>query len=136
MFIDIIRPFLDNMDINCRVRRFGLGLKRVIVVLNESLIGRGVESLLSREMDLNVTGVPFIDDRALIDQIVEFQPNVVIVDESLIFGRKIDFLSLLRTDPKMRLLVLSNQDNRINIYDRQEIPVTQSTDLISAIMGN
>lgn len=113
-----------------------MGLKRVIVVLNESLIGRGVESLLSREMDLNVTGVPFIDDRALIDQIVEFQPNVVIVDESLIFGRKIDFLSLLRTDPKMRLLVLSNQDNRINIYDRQEIPVTQSTDLISAIMGN
>ena len=38
-------------------------MKRVIVVLTESVIGRGVESILLREMDLNVTGVPFIDEK-------------------------------------------------------------------------
>ena len=111
-------------------------MKRVIVVLTESVIGRGVESILLREMDLNVTGVPFIDEKALIDRIEKSQPDVVIMDESLIFGRKIDLLSLLRSGLSMRFLVLSNQDNRINIYNYQEILVTQSTDLISAIRGN
>ncbi|MEE9459916.1 MAG: hypothetical protein V3V84_09165 [Candidatus Bathyarchaeia archaeon] len=113
-----------------------MGVKSVIIVLDESVIGRGVERLLSREMDLNVTCVPFIDDKALIDLIEKFQPDVVIVDGSLIFGRRIDFLSLLRSGLNMSVLVLSNQDNRINIYNHQEILVTQSTDLISAIRGN
>jgi DNA-binding NarL/FixJ family response regulator len=119
-----------------RLRDLGMGVKRVIIVLDESVIGRGVERLLSREMDLNVTGVPFIDDKALIDLIEKIQPDVVIVDGSLIFGRRIDFLSLLRSGLNMSVLVLSNQDNRINIYNHQEILVTQSTDLISAIRGN
>jgi DNA-binding NarL/FixJ family response regulator len=111
-------------------------VKRVVVVLSDSLIGRGVESLLSREMDLSVTSIPFVDNGALISKIEELKPDVVIMDESLIFRREVEFISLLRCYPKVRILVLSIQDNRINIYDREEIPVTQSTDLISAIMGS
>lgn len=111
-------------------------LNRVIIVLSESVIGRGVESILSHEMDINVTGFPFIDANSLIDMIEKVQPNVVIMEESLIVSRRIDFLNLLRSCLNMRVLVLSNRENRINIYNHQEILVAQSTDLISAIRGN
>jgi DNA-binding NarL/FixJ family response regulator len=111
-------------------------LKKVTVILSEFLIGKGVESLLSREMELSVTSILYDGDDGVIDHIERYQPSVVIMDESLLNGSSRNLFNQLLLYPKLRVLVLSVQDNRINIYDRKEILVSQSADLISAIWGN
>lgn len=111
-------------------------MKKVNVILSESLIGKGVESILSREMDLSVTSTSFIDDAALNQQIERDQPDVVILDESLIINEMLSLFHLFASYPNLRVIVLSDGENRINIYDRQEIQVSHSADLVSAVLGS
>jgi DNA-binding NarL/FixJ family response regulator len=111
-------------------------LKKVIVILSESLIGKGVESILSREMDLSVTSTSFIDNATLNQQIERDQPDVVILDESLLSSEMPRLFNLFASYPNLRVMVLSVGENRINIYDRQEIQVSHSADLVSAILGS
>ena len=108
-------------------------LKRILVVIGESYIGKGVESLLSRQADLRVDSFPFLDGISLGDQIEGYQPNVIILDESLLSSKRIDLSSLLMGYPKMRVLVLGIQDNRLNVFDHQELIVSHSNDLVSVI---
>jgi DNA-binding NarL/FixJ family response regulator len=128
---------LDNIGPITPVRTFrDRDLKKVIVILSESLIGKGVESILSREMDLSVTSISFIDDATLNQQIERVQPDVVILDESLLSSEMPRLFNLFASYPNLRVMVLSVGENRINIYDRQEIQVSHSADLVSAIMGS
>ena len=116
----------------------GLGMKRVAVILSEFLIGRGVESLLSRDTDLIVTSLSYDGNggESIIHHINRYEPNVVIIDESLQNDDSWNVFNQLLEFPKLRVLVLSVRDNRIEIYDRKEILVSQSADLLSAIKGN
>lgn len=108
-------------------------LKRILVVIGESYIGKGVESLLSRRPDLNVDSFPYLDGISLSSQIESYQPNVIILDEGLLSSKRIDLSSLLMGYPKMRILVLGIQDNRLNVFDHQELIVSHSNDLVSVI---
>lgn len=113
-------------------------MKKVAVILSEFLIGRGVESLLTRDTDLIVTSISYDgdSDEGVIEHIERYQPSVVIVDESLLNDDSNTLFNQLLNYPKLRVLVLSVRDNWIYIYDRKEIQITHSTDLISAIKGN
>jgi DNA-binding NarL/FixJ family response regulator len=113
-------------------------LKKVAVILNDYLIVRGVESLLMREIDLNVTSISYDSDgiNGIVHHIEIHQPSIVIMDESFLYSDSRDLFNQLLAYPKLRLLVLGLRDNKINIYDHKEILVSQSADLISAIKGN
>jgi len=113
-------------------------MKRVAVILSEFLIGRGVESLLSRDTDLIVTSLSYDGngDESIIHHINKYEPSVVIIDESLQHPYSRNVLNRLLEFPKLRVLVLSVRDNRINIYDSKEIQISQSADLLSAIKGS
>ncbi len=92
--------------------------------------------MLSREMDLNVTSISYDGDDIVIHHIERYQPSVVVIDESLMLNNSGNLFNRLLDYPRLRVLVLGVKDNRINIYDRKEILVSQSADLISAIRGN
>ena len=108
-------------------------MKNILVVIGESYIGKGVESLLSSRPGLSVDSFPFLDVNSLNTQIDSCRPNVIILDESLLSSKRIDLSSLLMGYPKMRVLVLGIQENRLSVYDHQELIVSHSNDLVSAI---
>ena len=108
-------------------------LKSILVVLGESYIGKGVESLLSRQPGLRVESIPFLDCISLEDEIDIHQPNVIILDEGLIASKQVDLFNLLMGYPKIRVLVLGIHDNRLSVYDHHELAVSHSNDLVSAI---
>lgn len=114
-------------------------MKKVAVILSEYLIGKGVKSLLSQDTDLIVTSIPYNgdEDDGVIQHIESHEPSVVIIDESLLHENLGNLLfSQLLDFPKLRVLVLSVRDNRVNIYNREEVHVSHSADLISAIKEN
>lgn len=108
-------------------------MKKVIVLLSESLIGKGVESILSREKDLSVTSTSFIDDATLNQQIERDQPDVVILDERLEIADLSCMVGLLKENPELRVIVVEEQQNLIHVYQKQEIIVTRVADLIDTI---
>ena len=110
-----------------------IDLKSILIVNGESYFGKGVESLLLRHPDLTVDSTTFFDGNSLNYEIENCRPNVVILDESLLTSNRIDLSHLLMGYPKMRVLVLGIHDNRLSIYDHQELIVSNSNDLVSAI---
>ena len=108
-------------------------MQKVLIVVGESYIGQGVESLLSRESDLRVDSTHFLDEGSLSVQIDHYCPNVVILDDSLLSSELINLANLLTGYPKIRVLVLSILDNRMSVYDRKEVIVSKSLDLVTEI---
>lgn len=108
-------------------------LTNVLIVLGDSFISKGVESLLSRERDLLVLSLLFEDTNTLNRQIESLKPDIIIMDEELVTSEVIDVYRLLSNNPGLCMLVLSMQDNRVSLYRREEILVSHSKDLITAI---
>lgn len=111
----------------------GCGLKKVLVVVSESVVIEGIESILSRESDLLVLSTVYVDQDALYHKVKEHKPDAVIIERSLLFSGQINLLTLLTSCQKIRILVLNVRDNDVNIYDHNETPISHSRDLISSI---
>ena len=108
-------------------------MKRVLVVINKLLFGVGLESLLSHEHDLSVKSVPYHSKKLLAEEISQYEPNVVLIDESIRMTHLPTLFDILKGFPDIRVLVVNTQENSIQVYDKQEIQITRSLDFITAI---
>lgn len=108
-------------------------MKRVLIVTSELLLREGVESLLSREVDIKVFSTQFFDESTLAQEIDQHQPDVVILDERLEYTDLANLFDLLIDYPKIRVMVVNVIDNKVNVYDKSEFVVSHSYDLVSAI---
>ncbi len=108
-------------------------MKRVLIVTSELLLREGVESLLSREVDIKVHSTQFIDESTLAKEIDRYQPDVVILDERLEYTDLSNLFDLLIDYPRIRVMVVNVIDNKVNVYDKSEFEVAHSYDLVSAI---
>jgi DNA-binding NarL/FixJ family response regulator len=108
-------------------------LKRVLVFQSDQLLLAGVESLLAREMDMNVSTITLSDGNQLISEIEQFEPEVVVMDENLVLSRFSLILDLFRGFPELRVMVVDDKENLLHIYDKHEVTVRQGKDLVSAI---
>jgi DNA polymerase III delta subunit len=61
------------------------------------------------------------------------QPEVIIVDDSFSASELAALLNLLPTFAEMRLVVLSNTENKLAVYEKREIQVNRLADLITTV---
>lgn len=108
-------------------------MKRVLVVINKLLFGVGLESLLSDENDLDVKSIPYKNEKTLSLEIKEYEPDVVLIDESIKLAVLPNYLNILAGLPKLRLLVVNSKENRVHIYDKNEIQIDSSMDFLTAV---
>lgn len=108
-------------------------MKRILVILNDPLLAIGVENLLTRETDLTVQSAASCDGKALVHQVENFQPEVIIFDENHPIDQLPVMLNLLKDCPELRFMVVGVNDNRVHIYNKQEILITRGADLVEAI---
>ena len=111
----------------------GIDSKSIPIITGKSYIGKGVESLLSQRSDMDMDSSAIIDNDSSVYKIENFHPNIIIRDERLLNTKRVVLSNLLSGCPKMRVLVLCLNDNRISIYDHQEIIISNSNDLVSTI---
>ena len=111
-------------------------MKRVLVICNEVLLLAGVESLLARELDLDVCTIALGEGNHFISEIERFEPQVVVLDERLVLSRFSLLLELLNRFPELSVMVVDDKENLLHIYDKHEVAVRQGTDLVSAIRRN
>ncbi len=104
--------------------------RRVLVATREMLLGSGIESMLVRQKELDLVGITLGNKTDLIKKISRLKPEVVILDETTYLVSARDLLALLTDWPEIRLVVVSASENRVQIYNKRQILVTQSTDLV------
>lgn len=110
-------------------------MKRVLVVFGEPLLGAGVESILSQDLDLEVKTTTLLSYEFLNEEIDQFQPDVVILDDDLKIPSTPKLMRILNGFPGVRLLLVNMRDNRLYVYNKQEIVIAHPTDLLATIRG-
>lgn len=112
-------------------------MNRILILDKEHLLGAGVESLLSQEENITIMGLATdfsIDQNQYLKQEIEqFRPDVVILNNDLL---KVYFnllVGLINLYPEMKFIVVNPLDNRLHVYEKREITIACSDDLVSII---
>jgi len=109
-------------------------LKKVLIIHRDLLLGIGIESLLVREKDLIVKGITI--SSTMSSDIENFRPNVIVLDETSSFGELNRIFEMLKDCPELRVIVINLRNNQVSVYNKREISITQSNDLVYAIKQN
>lgn len=108
---------------------------QVLVIENHILIGAGIQSFLAGEADLAVTGISPSDEIELAREIRRLRPDIAVIDKDSRLVDPTDLLFRLEDYPKLRLVVVSANDNRVCIYDKQQLLTSRARDLLDIIRG-
>ena len=68
--------------------------------------------------------------------IENFRPNVIVLDETSSFGELNRIFEMLKDCPELRVIVINLRNNQVSVYNKREISITQSNDLVYAIKQN
>jgi DNA-binding NarL/FixJ family response regulator len=108
-------------------------LKRVLIVKNEHLLSDGIYSLLARADDLDIVGTAFISSEDLADQIERLKPSALILEENNGLGEISSIIKMLKNCHEFRLIIIDGQKNLIHVYEKKELVIARSADLLMAI---
>jgi hypothetical protein len=102
----------------------------------EDLIGFSVDFLLNTHQDLQL--IKIADDQdieALINAVGKIQPNIVILHLSD-HAIKVDLpLLLMRNQQSLKVIVVNLHNNSVEIYNKQQVCLNESSDLVSIVEG-
>jgi len=108
--------------------------QRVLLIKSGSLLDEGVESLLKDEVDLEVADATASDEATLLEDIARVHPDVILLNEvDPLQATRI--LELLKSAPTVRVIVTRLSSNTVDVYDKQEVNLTESADLVSLLLG-
>ena len=110
-------------------------MKRILMVNSELLLSAGVESLLSNEIDFGLKRIMLDNEIDLSDELNRYQPDTVIMDESLMMTDPSALMGLLKNGPDMRVIVLQVRENQLQIYKRHDVSISCVEDLVTVVRG-
>lgn len=110
--------------------------QRVLIVDNHTIMGAGVKKLLSNTGRLQIVNSTPLAETDLIHDVQLFMPDVIILSNRSQLTTPIRLLSLLKNQNAFRLIVVSEDDNTIEVYDKQQIMAERETDLAKAVRAN
>lgn len=109
-------------------------MKRILMVNGENLLIAAVESLLSREKDICILNTRSQNGEADLKAISKFQPQVIILDETLPITFLNCLLDLMVELPELVIIVVQLRSNHVHLYEKRTLQIKQSSDITSAIL--
>ncbi|RME44236.1 MAG: hypothetical protein D6796_12055 [Caldilineae bacterium] len=103
--------------------------RRVLLVEYNRLLGAGITSILAGEKDLLITGVSPTGRHTFFQAISAHQPDVLVLDEAIPWLDNAGILSLLKTYPRLQLILVSATSNWLKVYRKEQILLKQAADL-------
>jgi len=110
-------------------------LKRILIVQVRSLLLESIVGLLeaSENGDLDVVST-FADNLPdLITVVYEIAPDVIVIDRATCFTTPEDMIVNLLNMKSIRIVVLNSENNKMDIYDKNEINIVHPSDFIEAL---
>ena len=109
--------------------------RRVLIVENNSVLGAALESALTREAELTLSGIVPNSQGELLAEIGALQPDVIIMHQNYVLANQVELRTLLDVNPHLCLIVLSENESTAHIYTRWESQIRRTTDLVEVIRG-
>ena len=108
-------------------------MKRVLLIQSDDLFSGGISRLLKEYPDITLLDKTIRDISHLIEEINEYLPNILILKNNLELFSSTCMIEVLNKYPDMRILSIDEKKNIIHVYDKQEVHVTESSDLYSLL---
>jgi len=90
---------------------------KILIADEHVLFREGLQSLLSREPDMDVVGQTSTV-QATVEQVVNLRPDVILLDISLQDGSGLEALRSIKTQiPECSVVILSDQDSNENLFE-------------------
>jgi hypothetical protein len=109
---------------------------RVLVVHSGLILTAGIEDFLARQEDLSVKGISTGDRSAMLKEIAVFQPSILILDERPTPGHLAVMFKQMKSETNSKIICVNKNNNKIVIYEKTEIVVTQASELIDLIRSS
>lgn len=106
---------------------------RVLVVIRNSLLGDILGSLLAGAIRLQVQTVLCINPEGLWIGIEQYQPDVLVMEESLIEETLIAGPGNTTAFGRIRIIAINPAANQVKVYDKFQISLTHFTDFVALI---
>jgi hypothetical protein len=110
-----------------------LHIRTVLIVENGLLPSAGIAKLLARQADLCVIPIPYESASQLMEQITLHQPEVVVLTSELATPQREELSSVFTSCRHFRLVVVDMEEDCIDVYDKRQVPVSRSNDLLAVV---
>lgn len=107
--------------------------KRVLLVESGRFIGGVIHSLFAREQKLDVFEIRPDSPQALLRAVRDFEPDVVVMDDTQHYEYLNHLLCYLRKSTNLRIVVVNANSNRVELYEKQQVPVLKTADLFAML---
>ena len=110
-------------------------MKRVFVISQQTLFGRGIESLLQEIPDIEIIGCKS-DLVGAVAQLHEQSPDVVILYGHFPHEDLTPAMQWVLSNDNARIIRLNPESNSLGMYFTERRTITELDDLIEAITGS
>ena len=108
-------------------------VSRVLICNSDTILSLALESLLTADVDLQVSSSSPRDEMELLDHVAQYQPEVVVLGSSSPVAEQSMLSQLLSRLPHLWVITVSDKDNWLHIYHRQDVLLTKAADLTHLI---
>ncbi len=107
-----------------------------MILYHASLLAQGIESLLRQEKGLDVTSLRLGNGRTE-SWGAGFEPDVIILDTCDLGGRAgISVLALLEEHPRAKIICMNAEDDKLEVFRKDQRIATRREELVAAIRSN
>lgn len=108
--------------------------RTVILWGREDMLGRGVELFLNTRKEWEVIRISDKHDaRFLVREVERVQPDVVIIYQGDCASETNLPAQIITNQPNLKVILVSLENNSIEVYNKQKILVTELSDLFSIV---
>jgi hypothetical protein len=106
--------------------------KCVLLVESGQFIGGVIGNLFSRfAADLKLVEIFPANGAELISAVKTHQPQVVVLDDTLNERFLAQLLHFMQTSEALRVLVVNANSNKVSVYQKQQIPLSETADFFA-----
>ena len=108
--------------------------KMIVIWGEEDVLSSSIEVLLAARADWRVVRLANREGRdALIPAVETLQPDIVVIHQRFPGDLSDIALQLLHNHPAIKVIMVSLENNLMDIYSKQAVLATEASDLISVI---
>lgn len=113
--------------------------RRVFIVGDNSLFDEGISHLLTFETNLQISDSEYNDDSSFLENIMQNQPDVIVLTESASIDSA-HILELLFSTPSLTALyviIIRLSNNMVDVYEMpKRFVITKRDEFVAVVRGN
>jgi chemotaxis response regulator CheB len=108
---------------------------KVLVFIKNPIMGEAIVQFLSHRNEVSVMRAELTAEGDIASIVNHFQPDVIVLEGELVKINLAGNTSLVFDHRNIKVITIFSDKNKIEILDRQLIPVTGLSDLLALIKG-